>query len=893
VTAARRFIRIAACILLGAGLCLSGCNRTPSRTAPPRQGISLAGEKVPLGQLPRVAVPERYRIALRIDPKADRFSGHVEIDVRFLKAQRALFLHGLGLNISGVTVKLKSGQNFAAHYDQVDGSGVARLIFVDPVPAGEATLIFDYDAPFGRSLDGLYKVVDRGDAYAFTQFEATSARRAFPCFDEPGFKTPFDVTVIAPRGLRIIGNTQIIAAAPAAHGMVDTVFATTKPLPTYLLALAVGPLDVVDGGVVPPNQYRAKPLHIRGVTARGNGRRLAYALALTPRIVNALESYFRIGYPFPKLDILAVPDFAAGAMENAGAVTFRERLLLIDPDSPIEQKRSSLAVQAHELAHQWFGDLVTPAWWDDIWLNESFADWMEYKAAAAVLPEMNFETDTLRGGVDVMDLDELPSARQIHQPIRNLDDLGNAFDTITYDKGAAVLRMFESYVGPEAWQRAVHAYLAKFAYGNATAHDFIGTIAAATARPELVAAFDDFIDRAGVPDLHVAGGCGPSALSLTQTAYAPVGFTAPARFWHVPVCVAQGDARTCRMMDAAKLTLPLDTCSASLLPNADGAGYYRFALDDAGWQQAIQGAATLAPAEQITLMANVFAAVRANQAPAHDAFDIVKMLAPTARWDVLKSMQQRLSDLRQSLVPGDLPAYREFVSGLFAARWRKAGLTAKARETPSDALLRQYLATLLVTEARDASTIAELSDAMRESLAGKKPMALELRAEAMRAALVADPAFADELVARFEATDEEFVRRDIVYAFAGSDNAAAIDKLLALAPTKFRIGELRYLTEYMAKEPAARTELWRYEKANFDVLAKRLTLRGMGRMAEVLQQACDAGSRADADAFLGPKVPSMYGAARRLAHTDERIARCIAFRRTRGAEVSAALARVN
>jgi aminopeptidase N len=891
VIAARIFLRIAACLLLSAGLGLSGCSKTPSKPAASARGISLAGETIPLGRLPRVAMPVRYRVALKIDPRADRFTGHVEIDVNFLRPERALFLHGLGLNISGVTVKLKTGQSFAAHYDQVDSSGVARLIFVDQVPAGEATLIFDYDAPFGRSLDGLYKVVDRGDSYAFTQFESTSARRVFPSFDEPGFKTPFDITVIAPRGLKTIGNTQIVAASPAAHGMVDTVFATTRPLPTYLVALAVGPLDVVDGGVVPANAYRAKPLHIRGITARGNGRRIGYALSLTPKIVEALERYFGIGYPFAKLDILAVPDFAAGAMENAGAVTFRERYLLIDADAPLEQKRASLAVQAHELAHQWFGDLVTPAWWDDTWLNESFADWTEYKAAAAVLPEMEFETDTLRGGLDVMDLDELPSARQIHQPIKNLDDLANAFDSITYDKGAAVLRMFESYAGPDAWQRGIHAYLTKFAYGNATAQDFIGTVAATTGHPEMVAAFNDFINHAGVPYLHVAGGCGPSTLNLTQTAYAPIGLSAPQRLWRVPVCAGDGGARTCRLMDTAKLALPLDTCSSALLPNAEGGGYYRFAFDEAGWKQAIAGAAALPPADQITLMANVFAAMRANDAQAGDALDVVKALAPVARWDVLKSMQKRLSEnLRQSLAPADLPAYREFISGLFAARWRKAGPAAKAGETPSDTLLRQYLATLLVTEAHDAGTIAELSDAVRANLDSGKPIALEVRAEAMRAALLADPSYADRLVALFQTTDDENIRREIVYAFAGSDSAAAIDKLLALAPTKFRIGELRFLTEYMAAEPTARNELWRYEKANFDVLAKRVTVRGMGRMAEILQQACDAGARADADAFLAPRAASMYGAARRLAHTDERIARCIAFRRAKGAEVSSALA---
>lgn len=890
MNAVHNWARTGALVVLGATLCLGGCSKAPPKTAGHKPGISLRGESIPLGMLPRVAIPSRYRVALRIDPKADRFSGHVEIDVDFLQARRSLFLHGLDLNVSGVTVRLKSGQSFAAHYDQVDPSGVARLIFVDQVPAGEATLIFDYDAPFDRSLEGLYKVVDRGDSYAFTQFESTDARRAFPSFDEPGFKTPFDITVIAPRGLKVIGNTPIVAAAPAAHGMVDTVFATTKALPTYLIALAVGPLDVVDGGFVPPNKYRATPLHVRGVTARGNGPRIAYALSLTPRIVTALENYFGIGFPFQKLDVLAVPDFAAGAMENAGAITFRERLLLIDPGAPLEQKRGSLSVQAHELAHQWFGDLVTPAWWDDIWLNESFATWMAAKASAVVQPEQNFETDTLRGGFEVMDMDELPSARQIHQPIRNLDDLANAFDSITYDKGASVLAMFESYVGPEGWQRGIHAYLTQHARGNATAQDFIGTIAATTNHPELVAAFNDFIDRSGIPYLQIKAGCAPQAFAVRQTAYAPFGFAPPQRSWRVPVCSAPG---VCGIGEGAAFAVPFGgTCAAPPLPNFGGAGYYRFALDEPEWRRQIADAAKLDATGQIVLLSNLFASLRTGKAEAADLFALVHVLAPVARWDVLKAIGQRLTFLRRSLADGDLAAYRAFVSRNFLGRWKAAGKNDLFPAKPAEALARQYLATLLVTEARDPGVIAELTALPPPPRMTDTPFVPppELRAETLRATLIADPAAADRLIADFLGANEEGRRRDIVYAFAGSEDPKAIDKFLALALAKMRTGELRYLNQFMDDEPVARRTLWKFVGAHFDDFARRISLRGMGAMAGILQNACDAGARADADAFFKARLGGALGAGRRIGHTEEGIDRCMALRKAKGAEISAALA---
>lgn len=895
MSALHNIARTAVLVVLGTALCLSGCSKPPEKNAAGRKGISLAGESVPLGKLPRDAVPERYRIALRIDPRTDRFAGHVEIDVLFPKARRSLWLHGLDLNVSGVTVRLKSGQNFAAHYDQVDPSGVARLIFVDKVPAGEATLIFDYDAPFDRSLEGLYKVVDRGDSYAFTQFESTDARRAFPSFDEPGFKTPFDLTVIAPKGMRVIGNTPIIAAAPASHGMVDTVFQTTKPLPTYLIALAVGPLDVVDGGVAPPNKYRARALHIRGVTARGNGKRIAYALSLTPKIVVALENYFGIGYPFQKLDILAVPDFAAGAMENAGAVTFRERYMLLEPDAPLDQKRGTLTVQAHELAHQWFGDLVTPAWWDDIWLNESFADWMEYKAAAAVLPEQDFATDTLRGGLDVMDLDELPSARQIHQPIANIDDLANAFDAITYDKGASVLRMFETYVGPDDWQRGIHAYLTKFARRNATAKDFIETIAAETHRPEIVPAFFDFIDRPGVPLLKASHVCATPATLFDQSVYVPYGLPALSRTWRIPTCIMDGSKRECVIGTGAHYSIPLSQpCADMAVPNADGAGYYHFALDAAAWQKQIALAPKMDSTDQITLLGNIFAGLRNGQAHAADAFDLVHAIAPTARWDVLKSLNTRLFMVRESLGAGDLSAYRGFLSRNFLARFKAAGVVPREGEQPGDAFAREYLAILLVSEAHDPDAIAMLARPIavaKQTGEGRwSGIAPELRAEALRAALLSDKSYADELVSVFQSTNQEAVRRDIVYAFAGSDDPAVIGKLLALAPAKIRTGELRYLAEYMPDEPVARDALWAYTATHFDAFAQRLSLQGMGNMATILRGACTAGAHGDVEAFLQNRLGDALGATRRAAHTEDQIDRCVALRQNAGVEIAAALA---
>jgi alanyl aminopeptidase len=895
-----------------------------------------------LGQLPRVVMPNRYRITLTVDPRKDGFSGHTEIDVVFKEKRRAIFLHGRDLNVLAAAVRLNARHTVPAHYMQVDKSGVARLIFVDEIPAGKATLVFDYEAPFGKSLSGLYKVVDRGDAYAFTQFESISAREAFPSFDEPGFKTPFQLGVSAPGADRVVSNTPVQSVSRGRDGMTSTLFQWTRPLPTYLIALAVGPLDIVDAGDIPANQVRNKPLHLRGVTARGNGSRIRYALSLTPKIVAALENYFGLPYPFQKLDVLAVPDFAAGAMENAGAITFRERLLLLDADAPIDQKRSTVTVQAHELTHQWFGDFVTPGWWDDIWLNESFASWMEYKIAQSVMPSEQFETETLRNSFDAMDLDELASARQVHQPVRDAGDIEDAFDSITYDKGSSVLSMFEGFLGEDLFRKGIHSYLTRYSWRNATAENFVGTIAdtAATqprAKPENVAiaiaptgniswnghavptmaalidqlshmsaatspqqlrgAFASFIDQPGTPRLRVRLQCnGAATATVSQNAYAALGERPVQRQWHVPACfgVAAND-KYCRIIDRRSEEVLLGaSCPSTLIPNDEGRGYFLFTVDDTDRASLVQAIGALGPSQQITILHNLAAALHAGEANASDLLHAVKSVAPDARWDVLDVIDDVLRKLRvQSGFSGaDLLAYRKLIVQTFGPRLTKLGYSTRPGEAPATALARERLATLLVSEGRDPVTTDALARMARSLIDGKgNTLPPELTGEALRAGISVDGApFANKLIAAFLASDREYFRRQIVYAFAGSEDQAIIRTFLGIALTpRMRTGELRYLFEYMGEEPPAWAALWSWYKSNYTAMLKRVSRDGMVRAVGTLRSACDETARDDVDAFFAPKTTELTGTQRPLALVEEKIARCAAFRQAKSVEVATAL----
>ncbi|MFW5921072.1 MAG: M1 family metallopeptidase, partial [Polyangiales bacterium] len=584
---------LSAAMLLGACGPSSPQSRNPTTIAPrsddDRQSeVEVVDEKEPpLGRLPRDVVPQEYTLALQIVPSEDRFSGSARIDVTLKKPRSVIWLHGRKLEVTKATLTPEGGDPIAAEWEQVDEeSGVAALRLPQPVLPGKATIAITYSAPFDRQLDGLYRVDTGGESYAFTQFEATSARQAFPGFDEPSFKTPFDITVIAKDEHVAASTTPVVEAKEIEGGLKRVRYAKTKPLPTYLIAFAVGPLDVVEADPIPANDYRDRELPFRGLAVKGKGKQLEYALENTPELLKAMEEYFAGPHPFAKLDIVAVPDFAAGAMENVGLVTFRETLLLLDDSAPVWQKRAFAGVMAHELAHMWFGNLVTMPWRNDIWLNEAFATWMASKAVADVFPDYHADLHQIESVQHAMKQDSLMSARKIRQPIESNHDIRNAFDSITYRKGGGVLAMFERWMGEETFRDGIRMYMREHTWGNATAEDLVKSLSEA-ADKDVATPFNTFLTQPGLPFVNVEPTCeeGSASLELSQERYLPVGSEGdPEQSWKFPMCVkyaAGGKTKEqCTMLTEAEATMELEAeeCPAWVLPNAGGAGYFRFAL---------------------------------------------------------------------------------------------------------------------------------------------------------------------------------------------------------------------------------------------------------------------------------------------------------------------------
>jgi alanyl aminopeptidase len=499
--------------------------------------------EVPLTQLPADVRPLSYNLQLKINPDEDYFEGVAQIRIELDKPRDGIWLHGVDLDITEGSLHRQGSPAWELTPEQVNDAGVLRIDFPEALSAGLALLEFKYRARYNISDEGLSKVEEGGNAYVFSQLEATSARMVFPSFDEPRFKTAFDIKVDIAADHVAISNAPEKSVETVSNGWKRVTFATTRLLPTYLIALAVGPFDVVQAPDIRQSKIRQETIPLRGIAVKGKGDQLKFALAHTEELLLALEQYFDYPYPYAKLDLIAVPSKGSSAMENAGAITYGEQLLLLDDTATVEQTRGYYSVHAHELAHQWFGNLVTPRWWNDIWLTEAFATWIAAKILDRLYPGEHYLDDQAASTAAVMNQDGLVTARKIRQPILDHGDINAAFDGITYVKGGGVLRMFESFLGEDEFREGLRHYMDKHAWGNTDANDFMKAISEVNSHvdsAELISSFNSYIDQPGVPIVNVNLNCAEDRnnLAISQKRYFPVGSSGVTdQKWDIPICI--------------------------------------------------------------------------------------------------------------------------------------------------------------------------------------------------------------------------------------------------------------------------------------------------------------------------------------------------------------------
>ena len=931
----QRPIKHAHTALIMLALTLTACGGGASETsARPVDGFSgspggegTSGEEsarvtAPL-RLPESASPTRYTLSLHIDPAQERFNGIAEIDVTLTEAMDRMWIHGENLTVTEATATPEGGAPVQVRWEQVDAEeGVARIIFPRVMEPGVVHLRLAYNAPFDETLEGLYRVHIGEDHYVFSQFESIAARKAFPCFDEPRFKVPFDVTVTIPNGQRAFANSRDIETT-SVDGMTRVHFAATENLPTYLVAFAVGPLDVVEA-TIPPNAVRTTPLTLRGVAPRGRGPEMAYAMEHTPRIVAALEAWFGIAYPFDKLDIVAVPDFAAGAMENAGLVTFRDQLLLLSADAPAQQRRGFAFVMAHELAHQWFGNLVTMQWWDDLWLNEAFATWMETTIVASTFPEFHAETLELMTQLDAFDADSLTSARVIRQPIESSDDIANAFDSITYSKGASVLAMISNFMGPERFQAGIRSYLNAHARGNATTADLVSALTAA-GNPNTAAVLESFTTQAGIPNVifqspicATGEGHTGATIAVRQSRYAPLGSAAVREAtWAFPVCVTYADAggviqESCTFLTETEGQIETSTCPLWIAPNPRGESYFRFSMQPAQmaalqplvraavgpsrrgrartqWTEGARGGVA-SVRDLITMSDSARAGFTSGETSFESAMNVLApMVASDDRFVATAPMELLAFAQDQLLSPAEEEAFLAYARRLYQPQFARLGWTAR-RGAPDDSetrSLRAAVLSFLALQARDPAVRAEANTRGRAFLGEGPGGDHHLHVEAVPADLLevcltvaaeeGDSEFFDRMLEELVQSQDGIVRGRLVTAMGHVDEDALRTRVLELSlDERLRQNERFRPLSGQFSDPEGRDTAWVWLQANYDRVRERFGAEYSGYVPFVTGGFCDRTKAREVRAFFEPRMADTQGGPRNLASAVETIALCAA-----------------
>jgi puromycin-sensitive aminopeptidase len=825
--------------------------------------------------------PLHYAVHVTPDLEAGTFQGEVTIDLQLDRARDAIELHAADLTIALAEIGRRGDARSATPVLHPRRETV-ELRFPEPLPPGPATLRLRFSGPLQKHLRGLYAASSMGRRYAFTQLEAADARRFFTCFDEPGFKARFTFSVTTEARNAVVSNNPIEREEDHGDGRKTVHFQTTPKLSTYLCMLAVGELEASEARYVGRTPIRV--WHVPG-----KGHLTTFALEAAVESLTRLEKYFGLPYPYEKLDLLAVPDFEAGAMENAGAVTFRETLLLVDPQTITLAERKRVAeVVAHELAHMWYGDLVTMAWWNDLWLNEAFATWMAFRVIDDWKPEWRMWNNFAHHRAAALSLDALANTHPIYAEVKSPAQATENFDAITYEKGASVVRMIENYLGANAFRAGVRRYIRRHREANAEASDLWRALEEASGRTVARVA-RGWIGQAGFPLLVAerADRAGRAVLKLRQARFFANPKAKPTgQRWPLPVVVKAAGARQPlrHLMTKAREEVALGSTrrTAWLYANAQEGGFYHVLHDD-GTLAALRAVlfAALTPVERLGLVGHQWAAVRAAHASIESFLDLIGGFGAETDFDVLDSLAGALRFIDDQLLDaaGGRPAYQRWLESTYQPAWRELGWEAAAGEVDDVRLRRASLLRLLGEIAESALIANEAQRHFAAYLADRRSL---------------EPNLADPLVA-IAARNGDALRYEQVLLAVRNARTPQERRRFQLALAEFRDPDLiartqsLTLTEDVSTQDvglmlmrllvnrAARESAWRFVTERWADLSKRLPPMMVSRVIDATPALQTPAYKREVTAFFrAHPVPT---AARALKQAIERFDLNEAFRR--------------
>ena len=844
----------------------------------------------PAQRLPSNVVPTHYTLAFAPDLKAATFSGEESIDVTVAQPTTSITLNAIEIAFQSATIKA-GGKEQTGTVSLDSGKQQATFTFPETVPAGAAVLKIRFTGILNNELRGFYLSKTAKRNYAVTQFEATDARRAFPCFDEPAFKATYDISLAIDSGDTAISNSPIVSDTPGpGNGKHTLVFATTPKMSTYLVAFLVGDFQCTSG--------RQDGVDLRVCSTPDKIALTPYALDVAKYVLHYYDNYFGIHYPLRKLDLIGIPDFEAGAMENFGAITYRETDLLLDPKTASIDSQAEVAlVVAHEMAHQWFGDLVTMQWWNNIWLNEGFATWMENKPVAAMHPEWNVPQHVAGDEEATLNIDAQPTTRAIRADAETPDEIDQMFDSIAYGKAGDVLLMVENYLGPETFRKGVHAYLAAHKYANATAEDFWNAQTAVSGKP-VDKIMESLIAQPGVPIVRFGAPAGGEVpVSQTRFFLNPGIKPDPTQKWTIPVCFksaapqqagsgeadrASGedaDPPVCELLSPA--TSDLKAPSGLFFANFGGKGYYRTAYSPSDYAALVDHVETgLTPPERISLTGDEWAQVRADKASVGDYLDLVAALKSDANAGVISLAFVGVGAIADQVASSDAEreALAPWIERNFAPEYAKIG-----PPTPGDSAntreLRASLFAMLANHGNDADVRAQARKIAEQYLADPASADATLGQAALTvAAEHGDSDLFDKLQIVYETSTNPELQQLALRSLVQFSDPALLERALEYSvSSKVRNQDAAIQFAIGLQIPDNRAATWNFIKTHWPEVQADLTANLGGYLVNRAGSFCTVEARDDVKNFFAAHPVPASDAS--LKHALERIDGCIELHR--------------
>lgn len=825
-------------------------------------------------RLPKDVIPEHYTLVLTPHLQTATFSGHESIEVLVQQPTKTITLNAAQIQFKSVTAQV-DGKTLSPTITQNKKQEQATFRFNRTLNPGHYTLAVDYSGILNNQLRGFYLSTQAGKRYAVTQFEPTDARRAFPSFDEPAFKATFNVTLVTPKGDMAISNTNVISDKPGPGPNEHTVhFATTPKMSTYLVAFLVGDFQCTSGS--------SDGVPIRACAPPDQVQYTHYALHTAEFVLHFYDHYFGIKYPMPKLDMIAIPDFEAGAMENFGAITYRETAMLLNPKTASVGEEQHVAVDiAHEMAHQWFGDMVTMQWWNNIWLNEGFATWMETKSVAAMHPEWDMAAIVAQTKDSTLNLDARRVTRAIRAKADTPDEINQMFDGISYGKASAVLHMVENYEGGQVFREGVHRYLEAHMYGNATAQNFWNAQTEVSHLP-IDKIMDSFISEPGVPKLTF-GDPQDGKVDVTQSRFYLNSDVEPTgnQQWEIPICFNADNpaGEKCVVLSGKqqKLALP---ASKLFFPDAKAMGYYRFDLSKQVAQKIMDGIEThLTPVERIDSFGDLWAYVHADQDSVGTYLDLVEKVKNDTNAHVIETALAPLGTIEDRIAstPEEKAALRAWELRTFRPAYRRLGAPS-SHDTPNKKQLRAELFSLL-GHAGDKEVIAKSRGIADRYLANPDSVDANLANAALAvAASNGNAAFFNKLQRAYESADNPQIQEEALHLLATFKNPTLERRALDFAASgQVKNQDSIFLFATGLRLPPTRAVTWQYIQQNWPKVKAQNTAFLMGSyLVGAAGSFCSAEKSAEVQHFFS--THPLPASSRALARATQEIQDCMTLR---------------